>query len=219
MRETSLYDPIKQFLVKQGYEVKAEVAAADVVGVRGDEQPVIVELKTGFTLSLFHQAIERQAITDLVYIAVPEGKGQRSRGALKKNKSLCRRLGVGLITVRSRDGLVVVHLNPAPYKPRHSKRKKAQLLSEFQRREGDPNTGGASGTKIMTAYRQDAIRCVKYLAEHGVTKASVVAQETEIPNARQIMASNHYGWFQRAKLGFYELDPQAAGQLSEYTSN
>jgi hypothetical protein len=55
--ETDLYLPVKAFLVAQGYEVKAEVGAADIVACRGDEDPVIVELKAAFSLTLFHQAI------------------------------------------------------------------------------------------------------------------------------------------------------------------
>ena len=77
MPETELYDPIKAYLMAQGYEVKGEVGAADLVACRGEESPVIVELKTGFTLSLFHQCIERQSVTDLVYLAVPRGHGPR----------------------------------------------------------------------------------------------------------------------------------------------
>ncbi|MEO0980303.1 MAG: hypothetical protein AAFY24_23775, partial [Pseudomonadota bacterium] len=66
--ETELYQPVKSFLADQGYEVKAEVGAADIVACRGDEDPVIVELKTGFTLGLFHQAIARPTVTDAVYV-------------------------------------------------------------------------------------------------------------------------------------------------------
>jgi hypothetical protein len=47
--ETELYEPVKAFLENQGYEVKAEVGSADIVACRGDDDPVIVELKTGFT--------------------------------------------------------------------------------------------------------------------------------------------------------------------------
>ncbi|NVK13975.1 MAG: hypothetical protein HWE35_07305, partial [Rhodobacteraceae bacterium] len=70
-REDQLYAPVKALLEAQGYAVKGEVGAADVVAVRGAEPPVIVELKLKFSLSLFHQAIARLAITDHVYIAVP----------------------------------------------------------------------------------------------------------------------------------------------------
>jgi hypothetical protein len=205
MRETDLYEPIKHFLAAQGYEVKAEIGSADVVAVRGGEPPVIVELKTGFSLSLFHQAVERQAISDLVYVAVPAGKGRGAWKALLKNQKLCRRLGLGLITVRLADRQVTVHLDPAPYQPRKSKPRQAQLLGEFARREGDPNVGGTTRQKIVTAYRQDALRCAKCLMEHGPTKAALVSKLTGVAKARQIMADNHYGWFRRVAMGVYAL--------------
>lgn len=207
MRESDLYPPIKQYLEGQGYEVKAEVAAADVVAVRGDEAPVIVELKTGFSLSLFHQATERQALSDSVYVAVPGRSGIRFRRALKRNLTLCRRLGLGLITIRERDSLVTVHLDPAPYRPRPSQRKRARLLGEFERRDGDPNVGGSTRRKLVTAYRQDALRCARFLAEHGPSKGALVASMTGVVNARRIMADNHYGWFRRIGHGIYEIDP------------
>ena len=106
IRETDLYLPVKSLLEGQGYEVKSEIGAVDVVALREGEPPVIVELKTGITLSLFHQAIERQAITDHVYMAVPYNSGRPFHTALKRNTALCRRLGLGLITVRLKDGLV-----------------------------------------------------------------------------------------------------------------
>jgi hypothetical protein len=205
MRETALYEPIKRFLTVQGYEVKAEVGSADVVAIRGEEPPVIVELKTGFSLALFHQAVERQAISDLVYVAVPAGKGRGAWKALVRNQKLCRRLGLGLITVRLSDRHVTVHLDPAPYQPRKSKRRQTQLLGEFARREGDPNVGGTTRRRIVTAYRQDALRCAKCLAANGPTKAALVAQLTGVRKARQIMADNHYGWFRRVATGVYAL--------------
>jgi hypothetical protein len=205
MRETALYEPVKTFLEAQGYEVKAEVGAADVVAVRGAEPPVIVELKTGFSLSLFHQAIERQAISDLVYIAVPSRSGGAFRKALKRNQQLCRRLGLGLITVRLSDGQVTVQADPVPYQPRKSKRKATVLLGEFLRRSGDPNVGGATRRGLVTAYRQDALRCVKFLADNGPTKAALVAKGCGVATARRIMADNHYGWFRRVAKGVYAL--------------
>ena len=42
------------------------------------------------------------------------------------------------------------------------------MLREFQRRVGDPNTGGTTGVKRMTAYRQDALRLA---AEAGESRA------------------------------------------------
>lgn len=219
MRETDLYEPIKRFLEQQGYEVKAEIGAADVVGVRGNEPPLIVETKTGFSLSLFHQGTERQAITDLVYIAVPLGRGQASRKALQRNLRLCRLLGLGLLTVGPRDPRVQVHADPVPYRPRQSKRKKVRLLGEFVRRVGDPNVGGATRQGLVTAYRQEAMRCARFLWEHGATKAALVAKGSGVPRARRIMADNHYGWFQRVGTGYYCLTPEYNLRLDDRTGN
>lgn len=214
MRETELYAPVKAFLEVQGYEVKAEVGPADVVACRGDEPPVIVELKTGFSLTLVHQAVARQAISEAVYIAVPRGKGRAFLGALKNMATLCRRLGLGILTVRLEDGFVEAHLDPAPYRPRQSKVKRGRLLREFARRSGDPNTGGTRGG-IVTAYRQDAVRCAAHLAEAGPTKGAVVAKATGVARATRMMADNHYGWFERVETGVYALTEAGRAALRE----
>ena len=54
IKETALYAPVKTFLEGQGYEVKAEIGAVDVMACRSGEPPVLVELKTGFALALYH---------------------------------------------------------------------------------------------------------------------------------------------------------------------
>lgn len=204
MRETQLYAPIKTFLEAQGFDVKAEVASADVVACRDGEDPLIVELKTGFSLALIYQGIERQRITDTVYIAAPRGKGRTFLTSLKSMKTLCRRLGLGLLTVRLKDGHVEPHCDPAPYKPRQNARGKTRLLREFTRRAGDPNTGGTRGG-IITAYRQDALRCAQHLAKAGPTKGAVVARETGVEKATTMMSHNHYGWFIRVQTGIYDV--------------
>ena len=55
----------------QGYEVKGEVRGCDLVARRGDEPPVIVELKLRFNLALVLQGIDRLALSERVYLAVP----------------------------------------------------------------------------------------------------------------------------------------------------
>ena len=79
MRETTLYRPVKAFLEAQGYAVKGEVTGCDLVAIRGDEPPVIVELKTSFSLSLVFQGIVRQDLSDTVYLAVPPFSGRTTR--------------------------------------------------------------------------------------------------------------------------------------------
>src|SRR5262245_49369018 len=92
--ESDLYAPVKALLEGQGYDVKGEGRGCDVVAVRGDEPPVIVELKRAFGMGLVLQGVNRLALSDSVYLAV---------GAWPKNmrdvKKLCRRLGFGLMIV------------------------------------------------------------------------------------------------------------------------
>lgn len=217
-KETDLYAPVKIFLEAQGYEVKGEVGAADVVAVRGDEPPVIVELKTGITLTLFHQAVERLAVTDAVYIAAPRGSGRPFLKSLNLNKKMCRRLGLGLITVRLKDGFVEAHVDPAPYTPRKSKAKSIRLLREFHKLNGDPNVGGSTRTNLITAYRQDALRCLSMVHTNGPTKASDVAKQTSVSTARRIMADNHYGWFEKVSTGIYGISANGEKAIGDYSS-
>jgi hypothetical protein len=219
IREADLYLPVKRLLEAQGYTVKGEVGAADVVALRvGEDEPVIVELKSSLSLSLFHQAVDRQALTDAVYVAVPRGAGRASAKALTDNRKLCRRLGLGLITVRLADGFVEIHCDPEPYRPRQSKPRKALLLREFSRRVGDPNSGGATRRNLVTAYRQEALLCLSLLGESGPTKASLVAQRTRVSHARRLMADNHYGWFERVANGVYGLSPTGEDALAVYAA-
>ncbi len=211
-READLYAPVKAYLTRQGYDVKGEVGAADVVGRRGGDL-VVVELKLGFSLALFHQGIERLAVTEDVYVAVPAGgKGK----ALRNNVKLARRLGLGVLTVRARDGFVEALADPGPYAAQKLKKKKKALLRAFERLEGDPNAGGATRHGIVTGYRQDALKCARFLAVHGASKGSKVAEWAEVPAATRIMADDHYGWFARVERGVYGLTPAGRKGLADW---
>jgi len=216
MKETDLYAPVKSFLQGQGYQVKAEIGAADLVAVREGEEPVIVELKTRFSLALFHQGVARMALADLVYLAVPRGTGRGFHKALKENITLCRRLGLGLLTVRLRDGFVEAQCDPGPYAPRISKPKRQRLLREFARRVGDPNQGGSTRVGLVTAYRQDALRCAAHLAEHGPSRGRDVKAATGVDRATTLMRDDHYGWFEKVEKGVYALTPKGVEGLAGY---
>ncbi|RFP88800.1 hypothetical protein DZK27_07770 [Rhodobacteraceae bacterium 63075] len=215
IRETELYAPVKAYLEAQGYLVKGEVGAADVVARRGQEEPVIVELKTGFSLQLLQQAVARQRITDLVYVAVPRWTGKAGWRTFKGNVGLCKRLGVGVLSVDGASGAVKAHADPAPFTPRKSKRHRAALLREFERREGDPNEGGMMRETIVTAYRQDAIRCAAFLAENGPSRGRDVKAATGVAQATTLMRDNHYGWFEKLDIGVYGLGNAGKSALAE----
>ena len=200
-READLYPAIKAHLTRAGYDVKGEVGSADVVAMKG-EQMLVVEMKTGFSLTLFHQGVARQAVTDAVYLAVPAG-GQRK--AMLANVGLARRLRLGVMTVRLRDGFVEVLAEPAPYTPRKQPKKEKAIKSKFARLRGDPNAGGATRHGLVTGYRQDAVACARFLAVHGPSAGARIKDWAEIPDATRIMADDHYGWFVRVSRGVYGL--------------
>ncbi len=205
MKETELYQPVKTLLEAQGYTVKGEIGKCDVVAIRGDEPPVIVELKTGVTIGLILQGIDRLGITDSVYVAVPRGKKGWAK-TLRDTLKLCRRIGLGFISVTGKTA--EVHLDPVPYTPRKIKRRQTALLREFLTRKGDPNKGGSTKTKLMTAYRQEAIRIAEHLAEFGPMAPAKLKQAVDAPKAGAILRANHYGWFQKIEKGIYDLTPE-----------
>lgn len=215
MREADLYPPVKAYLEAQGYEVKAEIGECDVIARRGDEEPVVIELKLSFSLALVMQGVARQTMFEQVYLAVPVSKGWRTR--YRDALRLCRRLGLGLLAVRG--DMVEAHLDPAPYQPRRNAAKRGRLLREFERRVGDPNDAGTTGVKRMTAYRQDALRIAARLSAAGEEKAAKVAAATGVARARAIMAADHYGWFERVERGVYALTPKGRAALEAYAED
>jgi hypothetical protein len=219
MPETDLYIPIKRFLEAQGYAVKGEIGACDIVAVRGDEGPVVIELKERLNLALILQSVDRCTVSDAVYVAFRVGKGHSAawRTRPRQVTSLLRRLGLGLLTVSTRGNVVPV-LDPGPYRPRPSARRRERLLKEFAERVGDPETGGSASRRRLTAYRQDALRCARELADAGVLKLSAVRERAGVWRAGAIMRDNHYGWFERVRPGHYDLSSQGRGELAQWSA-
>jgi len=211
MKETELYLPVKKFLEARGYSVKAEVKGCDVMAVKGDEAPVIVELKTGLTLTLFYQAVDRLALTDRVYIAIARPKRSVPSEAVK----LTRRLGLGLIVV-SKSGSIEIMAEPGPYAPRVNTRRKAVVLKEFTRRHGDPNLGGSNKTKLMTAYKQDALRCLAHLHLNGPTKIAELKKLTNVDRSATILRNDYYGWFTKTARGIYAVTETGVAAVSQF---
>lgn len=217
--ETSLYAPVKAFLEGQGYAVKGEVGRCDVVARRGAEPPVIVELKARVTLELLLQGVERLALTDTVYVAVPSPGGSAALFDRRLRK-LLRRLGLGLLVVHPpgpRGRLVEAVLDPLPYRPRRNQRRAGRLLGEFMRRAGDPNQGGSTTrVKLVTAYRQEALRVASVLRARGPLAPALLREAAEAPNAGRILQQDHYGWFERVARGVYALTPAGEQALKVY---
>ncbi|WIV52045.1 DUF2161 family putative PD-(D/E)XK-type phosphodiesterase [Marivivens sp. LCG002] len=218
MREADLYPPVKAYLEAQGYEVKSEIGACDVVAMRGDEPPVIVELKLTFSLGLIFQAIERQTVSDAVYMAVPVSKDRGWKLRYKDIVRLCKRLGLGLLAVDVAKGTVQAHVDPEDHAPRKNRRRQTRLLREFERRVGDPNTGGTTRAKQMTSYRQDALRCLVRLSV-GPSAPAAIKNALGVERAGDILRADHYGWFENIERGIYGITPKGREALDEFAED
>jgi len=217
--EKDLYAPVKAYLEGQGYQVKSEIGACDVVARRGDEAPVVVELKSRFNLELVLQAVERQTVAETIYVAIPDDAGGAWKRHRRRILKLCRMLGVGLLLVRpgaAKGRQVTAQLDPGPYRPRANPKKRGRLLKEFSERVGDPNTGGVTRTRIVTAYRQDALRLLAVIDSDGALSPKDLRLRTGVEKAGPILQDNHYGWFERVSRGVYGLTPKGHDALKAY---
>ncbi len=219
--ETDLYAPVKTFLESQGYAVKAEIHGCDLVAVRGSEPPLIVELKKRFTLDLLLQGVDRLAVTDAVYLAVPQ-PGRRASGPSPYDsgvRKLCRRLGLGLLVVdpaRAEAHRVEVLLDPVPYTPRKDRKRATRLLGEHARRAGDHNRGGSTRVPIVTAYRQDALRCARLLHANGPMTLKAMRIAGAPTDVAAILQRDVYGWFQREGRGTYHVSEGGVQGLATF---
>ena len=82
--ETALYRPVKTFLETLGYACKGEIGGCDLVGLKGDEPPVVVigELKLAFNLELVLQAVDRASAGDEIWLAARFPPGEEAARAM-----------------------------------------------------------------------------------------------------------------------------------------
>ncbi|MFF2480684.1 DUF2161 domain-containing phosphodiesterase [Paenibacillus sp. NPDC058071] len=222
-KEEELYGPIKAFYERLGYTVKSEVLHCDLVAMKPDgSETIVVEMKKTFNLALLLQGIERLRLTDTVVLAVE--RNRKKSGAHNQRfgdiTELCRMLGIGLMTVtffKTKSPVIEMLCEPGEPPQRGARRKKqARLLQEFRERSGDYNVGGSTGRKLVTAYREKALRCVYALQQFGPLSPSKLAAITGNPKSAQVLRHNYYGWFTRIERGKYGLLPSGETALEEY---
>ncbi|AZK48172.1 DUF2161 domain-containing phosphodiesterase [Paenibacillus lentus] len=226
--ETELYAPLKAYFEARGYVIRGEVRHCDLVGIHPEqEDPLIVEMKKTFNLSLLLQGLERQKLSGEVYLAVE--RNRTKKGAHNQRWSeitlLCRKLGLGLITVthyKTKSPFVEVLCSPGDKiivpAPKVIKTRAARLLNEFHERSGDYNVGGSHGTKLVTAYRERALRVASTLQAGGIMAPREVRDISGVGTAAAILQRNYYGWFDRVARGRYALTPAGAKALRQYAS-
>ncbi|MEK5548077.1 DUF2161 domain-containing phosphodiesterase [Paenibacillus sp. FSL L8-0689] len=229
--ETELYAPVKAFFESLGYEVKGEVRNCDLVGIKpGQQTPLIVEIKKTFNLALVLQGMQRLKLSSNVYVAVERNRAKKGAVNQRWNElvGLCRQLGLGLLTVthfKTKPPLVEVLCNPAL--PSDNARnaaavrpgsRKEKLLREFHARSGDHNTGGSTRRKLVTAYREKALRVAAALQSLGEAAPAQLARIAAVSTAAAVLQHNYYGWFERVSRGRYRLTPFGEAALNEYAA-
>ena len=214
--ETELYEPVKKFLTGLGYHVQGEVRGCDLTAVREDEL-VIVELKKSFSIELLYQAMDRQAITDQVYAAVPRPLKNESL-AIKNMTRIIKKLDLGLITVAMDSPLKYVEavVHPGESKRRKSPKRRQSLLSEMAGRNYGDNTGGSHKVKLLTAYKEKSIRAACVLEKQGsVTTKELVNDFGFDKGIQNLLYRNYNGWFERVDKGTYALSEEGRKAISE----
>lgn len=212
-KETDLYEPIRAFLEEEGYQVQAEVKNCDIAAVK-DGQLVIVELKKAFNLKLVYQGLERQRLTDQVFVAIPRPKKGAREKSWKDMLKLLKRLELGLLTVALDSPLhtVDVVLEPSDSPIRRNKKKKEQVKVELENRQVDANVGGMTRRKIMTAFREKSIRLACLLEREGQLSTAEL-RERGLENYVGIFMKNYDKWFKRVEKGVYTLSEKGQEAL------
>ncbi len=218
LAETDLAGPLCDWLTSQGYTVRSEVKDCDIAALRGDEL-VIIEIKKTLNLTLVVQAVQRQRMTDIVYVAIPRPSNKwkwwkESRGVFH----LLRRLEIGLVLVSAGNGgaPVDVVFPPRPLAQRKRAKSRRDVLAEITGRVADFNTAGSTRTKLVTAYRENAIHiacCL--LPRRRMSPAALRALGTG-PKTQSILHTNVYGWFERKGKGVYALSALGREEMTEY---
>ncbi|MBO5560850.1 MAG: hypothetical protein J6A07_04300 [Firmicutes bacterium] len=196
LKETDMYDPIKRKFERLGYTVRSEVKDCDIVAVKGEETAV-VEMKMSFNITVVYQAMDRRSITPNVYVAIPRPSSLREKNTSNMIKLLTE-LGIGLITVGNNSMKNVdLWLEPKPVK-KVSKRRSEYIKKEFDQRTEDRNTGGSTGKKIVTAYKEASVLALCHLEVYGKIKVREIKKLGYPDKMKNALNSNVFGWFERS---------------------
>lgn len=217
-KETDLYEPVKIYLEELGFRVDAEVNNCDIVATLKSDI-IIVELKNSFSMKLLYQAVDRQKLSSIVYVAIPNRTSKKYPPNIKNIRSLLKRLNIGLLVVhfRKNDAIVEPVLDVKPSSAIRNNKKRTRLLKELDGRYKNFNIGGSSPTKkIITSYMLDSIQIAVILKEEGPLSPAKLKEKGSSPNTQSILIKNYKRWFDRVKRGVYTLSPEGEAALSSF---
>ncbi len=215
MQETAMFPVIKKQLNALEFSVKAEVNSVDIMAKKGNKT-LLVEMKTSFSISLIYQGSERQKLSDYVYLAIPKPAEKTLRSkTFKEKQTITKRLGLGLMLVDVDNDHVTFLVDPALPTPRKDAKKRRKLEKEFLLRQTAINEGGVTRTKIITSYRELALRIAYFLKDGEKPLKDIVDYTGEMKTTR-VLQNNHYAWFVRVSRGIYALSEDGKKALQDY---
>lgn len=222
-KEVDLYEPCKQWLEKKGCEVRGEVRDIDILGIYPPECTIGIEMKVALNLEVINQAVQRQKLVDYVYVATIHNSKTVSNKRTKLTMDTLKRLNVGWLTVNfnAKPPRVQVLLDAQAFdfeRSRNSKKKeKERLIKEFHSRSLDLNRGGSTRKKLMTAYREEALKIAYLLSlEEVSTVRALKLKGSHATKTSSILNSNFYHWFVKVEKGVYSLSEAGYKAIEEY---
>lgn len=200
IKETELFQPVKQLFESLGFEVEAEIEHIDIIAKK-DDRYIAIELKKELNIHVIAQILKRQTLTDEAYIAILKPTKKVMASVTFKDKILIlKRLGIGLIFV---DKQTVIYKESEVILPKKKYKKKKRLIDTFQALNNE-NIGGSSQIKRMTLYKKQAMSIAQCLG-HDIKKPSQIKNETKIEKTYSILYKNYYHWFESLGNGHYQL--------------
>lgn len=215
MKETELFEPVKNLLIEQGYQVKAEVKDIDILGYK-DDVYLAVELKTSFSMKLIYQAIDRQKTMDIVYIALPKTALPKSRTQFRQFTYLLKRLEIGCIIVDEKKAEVILEAtlyDIEKSRARYKKRKQS-ILKEYHLRKNTLNVGGSKG-KRLTRYKEMVVEIGLFLIEQEQASVKEIKEKTGLLKTASILQKNYDAYFERVSRGIYQLTIKGRQEILE----
>lgn len=217
IKETDLYPPLKSWLEANGYDVFAEVNDCDIAARRGEEL-ILIEMKRAINLDLILQAVRRQEVKAAVYAAVPAPANPYDK-RWRELTRLLKRLEIGLLLVYVESALPRVELasHPIARERRRAAAPTRAILREMSGRSLDLNVGGSHRRRLMTAYREQAIKVAVALESLGPSSPKALRNSGTSPKTYGILTGNPYGWFERVEKGVYALTDTGRAGIGEHS--
>jgi hypothetical protein len=161
LKETDLFEPVKNWFLENGYEVYAEVTAPMLIGrpdVVARKRPVTicVELKKSISFELLYQALERKRYFNYVYIGIPKRKSIIPYLA----QDILRREGIGVFEIDIEHGTAYPSTKPRFNRPSLFDRVD---WDKALRKEYKQHVGGYNGPGLYTPYKITILKVKEYL--------------------------------------------------------